>query len=41
MKISRMSGQEIAHLFGTTRGSVYARLYRFRCGRYAGDREVA
>src|SRR5262245_44354789 len=35
MKISRLSGQEIADAFGTTRGSVYARLHRFRRGRYA------
>jgi len=34
MKVSRLSGQEIADLFGTTRGSVYVRLHRLRSGRY-------
>jgi DNA-directed RNA polymerase specialized sigma24 family protein len=34
MKISGLSGQEIAKLFGTTRGNVYVRLHRLRRGRY-------
>jgi hypothetical protein len=33
-KISRHSGQDIASLFGTTRGAVYQRLFRLRTGRY-------
>jgi DNA-directed RNA polymerase specialized sigma24 family protein len=39
MKVSRLSGQEIADLFGTTRGSVYTRLHRFRRGRYASTQQ--
>jgi DNA-directed RNA polymerase specialized sigma24 family protein len=38
MKLSRLSGQEIADLFGTTRGNVYVRLHRFRRGQYAENR---
>jgi hypothetical protein len=37
LKISRQSGQDIAILFGTTRGAVYARLHRLRRGHY-GER---
>jgi hypothetical protein len=35
LKISRHSGQDIAALFGTTRGAVYQRLFRLRTGRYS------
>jgi DNA-directed RNA polymerase specialized sigma24 family protein len=38
LKLSRLSGREIADLFGTTRGNVYVRLHRFRRGRYALSR---
>jgi hypothetical protein len=37
LKISRHSGQDIAVLFGTSRGAVYARLHRLRRGLY-GER---
>jgi biotin operon repressor len=36
LKISRHSGQDIAAIFGTTRGAVYQRLFRLRAGRYTG-----
>jgi DNA-directed RNA polymerase specialized sigma24 family protein len=35
LRIGGCSGQQIAELFGTTRGNVYQRLFGLRCGRYA------